>query len=470
MSRTRVLDPLEERILRIESGLVIERPSWRREPARAPLAERMAHHNVPGVSVAVINNYRIEWARAYGVRDVETSEPVTAKTLFQAGSISKPVTALAVLRLVEEGTLSLDEDVNRYLKKWKVPPNGSWQPRVTLRQLLSHSAGTTVHGFPGYSRDETIPTLLQVLNGEPPSNTPPVYVDSIPGTHFRYSGGGTCIVQQLLEDVYGKPFPQLMRDLVLDPLDMQRSTFEQPLPENLWDRAATGHFWVRNRPVHGKWHVYPEMAAAGLWTTASDLARFVLLVQQAKAGKPGRLISKEMAEQMLTPQVADNMGLGLFLRGKDGSRQFGHGGEDHGFIASLDAYRDHGLGAVIMTNSYGGERLIQELRRAIAREYAWPDFLPPDRTPADVLPSAYDAYVGEYEFKPGVAWRIARDGDSLTLHANGQPPIPLFPSSETVFYSDVVEVELSFARNDKGQVTEMALKQNGDEIKLGRKR
>ena len=235
------------------------------------LRQRMKQLHTPGVSIAVINNFAVEWAQGFGVCDVATKTKVTPETLFQAGSISKPIFALAVMRLVQDGRLNLDEDVNRYLSSWQVPANDGWQPKLTLRQLLSHTAGLTVHGFPGYQASEKLPTVPQVLNGEPPANTGKVEVNLLPGTQFRYSGGGTTVAQQAVVDVLNKPFPQIMRELVLDPLGLTHSTYEQPLPKRWVAQAATGHPWKEN-PVNGKFHTYPEMAAAGLWTTASDLA------------------------------------------------------------------------------------------------------------------------------------------------------------------------------------------------------
>jgi CubicO group peptidase (beta-lactamase class C family) len=245
------------------------------------LYERLADYHTPGISIAVINDFEIEWARGFGVCEAGTTREVTPDTLFQAASISKPIFALAVIRLAQEGRLSLDEDVNNYLTSWRVPAIGfasapwaigDWQPWITLRQLLSHTAGLTVHGFPGYLNSEPLPTTVQVLNGEPPANTEKVEVNIIPGLHYRYSGGGTTVAQQVLVDLLGKPFPEIMHELVLDPLGMTNSTYQQPLQNDWLAKAATAHSFS-GVPLEGKHHVYPEMAAAGLWTTASDLAK-----------------------------------------------------------------------------------------------------------------------------------------------------------------------------------------------------
>jgi len=265
--------PSHQRITRIENYLIPDSPLRCQSPRTITLAERMNTLVTPGVSIAVIEDGKIAWAKGWGVREAGQPDPVTPQTLFQAASISKPVTALAVLRLVEQGRLDLDEDVNAYLTSWKVPANDGWQPVVTLRQLLSHTGGTTVHGFPGYPPDQPLPTAVQVLEGGPLANTDPLVVNVLPGTVNRYSGGGTTIVQQMLVDVLGQPFPQIMREWVLGPLGMERSTYEQPLPPHRRQEAATAHP-SGGTPQPGRWHVYPEMGAAGLWTTPSDLVHF----------------------------------------------------------------------------------------------------------------------------------------------------------------------------------------------------
>src|SRR5262245_33649792 len=216
------------RINRVLNGLLPDSPFRNQFEAKASLKDRMAYFHTPGLSIAVVNDYKIEWARGFGVKEWGKPAPVTEDTMFQAGSVSKPMFALAVMRLVQDGRLDLDRDVNDYLKSWRVPANGSWQPRITLRHLLSHTAGTTVHGFPGYCRTDKVPTVPQLLNGEPPANTSAVLVNILPGTQLRYSGGGTTIAQLMVSDVLGLPFPEIMREILLARTGMKHSTYEQP--------------------------------------------------------------------------------------------------------------------------------------------------------------------------------------------------------------------------------------------------
>jgi CubicO group peptidase (beta-lactamase class C family) len=335
------------------------------------ISARMSSQHVPGASVAVIDGGKLVWARGYGVTAAENGKPVNAETLFQAASISKHVAALIALHLVDEGKLSLDEDVNRKLRSWKVPENEFTRTeKVTLRRLLNHSAGLTVHGFPGYAAGEPVPTLVELLDGKKPANTEPIRVDIVPGTKWRYSGGGYEVAQQLILDVAGKPFPQLAREIVFGPLAMTRSTFEQPLPGRLEDNAASGHLG-NGAVIKGRWHTYPELAAAGLWTTPSDLARIMIELQTTG----GHVLKPETERQMLTKVLGD-YGLGLGLGDKDGQKSFSHGGSNAGFQCLMVALQDRGKGVIIMTNSDRGGALANEVMRLIATEYGWGNSTP----------------------------------------------------------------------------------------------
>ena len=333
--------------------------------------DRMAHYHVPGLSLACIHNGTVEWTQAFGAARAGGG-PVTAETLFQAGSISKSVTSLAVLRLVEQGKLNLDADVSQYLRSWKLPTNRfTEQMKVTLRELLSHTAGATVHGFEGYSTGKEVPTLVQVLNGESPANSAPVTIDFVPGTNFRYSGGGYTIIQQILIDATGEPFPDLMQELVLQPLHMVHSTFQQPISEKLQPLVAMPYDEHGNA-IEGGPHTYPEMAAAGLWTTASDLALFALAIQDALASKPGAIVSPLTAQELLQP-VQQGYALGFLIAGNGPNRYFWHPGVDAGFVAFFFAY-EKGDGVALMTNGQNSKDLGLEIVHALAKQYGWTEF------------------------------------------------------------------------------------------------
>lgn len=358
----------EERIRKIEATAV-DIPMGDKEPLRLSLAQLMDLYKVPALSVAVIEDFKIAWAKGYGTIGMGSSAPVTTKTLFQAGSISKPVAATGALYLVEHGKLSLDEDVNVKLKTWKVPENEfTKQQKVTLRRLISHTGGLTVHGFPGYDVDEKIPTLVQIFNGTQPANTAPIRVDVVPGTLERYSGGGVTIEQQLMMDVTGKAFPEFMRETVLDKIGMTDSSYEQPLPPARAAVTAIGTY-SDGKPVHGKWHIYPEMAAAGLWTTPTDLAKFAIEIANSRQGKSNRVLSQKMTEEMLTR--VPNGGVLGFHTEKENPGLFSHNGADEGFQAILTMNWQTGKGVAIMADSDNGIAVANYVLRRVAQEYAW---------------------------------------------------------------------------------------------------
>lgn len=338
------------------------------EPLRLTLQRWMELYKIPGLSVAVFDQHALIWAKSYGVKEAGQPAVVTLDTLFQAGSISKPVTAMAALHFVEKRRWSLDEPINDRLVSWKVPANDLQKDQqVTLRRLLSHNAGTTVHGFPGYAVGTPVPTVVQVLEGERPANTAPVRVDVVPGSTVRYSGGGTTIVQLMMTDQLRKPFPEIMADTVLEPLHMDQSSYEQPLPAARAAMTATG---TRRggQVVEGRWHVYPEMAAAGLWTTPSDLAKLAIEVSRAYGGTSSRVLSRQMTRQMLTPQAGE-FGIGFALEPE--LTGFGHSGADEGFQAFLWAFADTGRGVVLMANSDNGSAIFNRVAASIGRAYGW---------------------------------------------------------------------------------------------------
>jgi len=353
----------------IEPKLVAGKPA-----STVSLSDRMTQLHVPGVSIAFVHHGQIEWSRGFGAERVGGA-PVTPDTLFQAGSISKPVTAMAVLSLAQSGRLDLDADVSRYLRSWKLPDSRYTETeKVTLRRLLTHTAGVTIHGFQGYAAGQSIPSLRQILDGSPPANSPPVGIDTTPGAAWRYSGGGYVIIQQVLEDVSGEPFAKLMDEVVLGPLGMNQSTFDQPLPQGELEKATTPYD-DQGQPIKGGAHIYPEMAPAGLWTTPSDLARYIIELQNALSGKSSAVLSRATALKMVAPGGLGQWGLGFQLGGAPGSPAFGHEGGNAGFVSLFVAYED-GDAVVIMTNGSRGDALIQEVLRTIACEYRWPDFQP----------------------------------------------------------------------------------------------
>lgn len=403
------------------------------ENQRFELAARMEHYRVPGLSVAVIEDCRIVDARGFGSR-TWGGAPVTPETRFQTGSISKSVTAIAALRLVERGTLSLDGDVQRQMQDW---PYDKARGPVTLRQLLSHTAGTNLEGMKGYLPGHPPPTLAQILRGETPANTPAIVVERDPGSRWNYSGGGYIVTQALIGEATGKDFAPLMRELVLEPLGMTSSGFEQPPSNADRARSALGTS-ADGSPLPGKWRVYPEMAAAGLWSTPSDLGRFAIGLARSVRGETGAIIGKDAAAQLMT-RGPGNWGLGVDLGPADGARQISHTGKNVGFTSMFIIYPDSCQGAVVMTNGYDGGWLINEVMRAIGDVYRWParnTLLA--RAALPLSGQIAERFVGTYRLRdfPAERFSITRDSDGALIWAReGHVGRSLLPEAEGKLFS-----------------------------------
>jgi CubicO group peptidase (beta-lactamase class C family) len=436
------------------------------------LLDRMRMYHVPGVSIAIVDGSRVVFERGYGVTDFGGSKAVDSTTLFLAGSISKPIFASGILNLVVQGKLSLDEDVNRRLTSWHLPESPfTATEKVTLRRILTHSAGLTVHGFPGYATDKPIPTVPQVLDGLPPANTPAVRNDTVPGARYSYSGGGITIAQLLATDVTREKFPELMQRLVLKPAGMTRSSYENPLPANRWPETAAGHEKI-DTPVPGRWHIYPEMAAAGLWTTSADLARWSIALSDAYNGKSNRLMSTDMARQMVSHQVATQRGCpgawGLGVAVDDitapADAHFSHGGRDEGFVASLDMWPVRGQGIVILTNGVSGA-LIVEIQDAFRQMYgigvSTADAAK-RRAPVALDAGTLDRYVGRYQFGPNanVIAALTREGNTLYFQWLGQQKFELSPESDRIFAIGLTG-KVNFEIDGGGRVAALTVGQIG---------
>ena len=382
---------LLDRISRIEHSI---QPILQIEGEEVPtysIEDRLKELNIPGISIAVVNNGKLEWAKGYGFADKSENRLVDSLTMFLAGSISKPVSAIRAHQLVEEGKMSLDANINDYLSSWKVPDNEfTTREKVTLRRILNHTAGLTVWGFPGYDKGDTIPTVVEVLDGK--GNTDSVRVYKEPGESWMYSGGGYTIMQLAITDVEGMPFPETMQQRVLDPLGMRASTFEIPLPEAFQGLAATG-YRGNGDEVEGKWPIYPEMAAAGLWTTPSQLIQYAMEIQKIHQTKKNGILKYETVEAMLTPGMNDH-GLGPGI----GEFTFGHGGADEGFRADLTAWKDTPNALVIMVNSDNGS-IIGEVKMAIAKAYNLPGIEPNIKKVVQIPEEKLIKYTGKYRIE-----------------------------------------------------------------------
>jgi CubicO group peptidase (beta-lactamase class C family) len=443
-------------IARIESGLLPAVQVRGRALEPHTLAQEMALHHTPSVSIAVVDHGRILWARAYGQADVASGRLATTRTLYQAASISKAVTASASMQMVQEGKLGLDHPVNDQLRSWRIVDNSfTLDHPVTVRQVLTHTAGLTVSGFGGYAPGAPLPSTVQVLEGKAPANTPPVVVDQTPGAAWRYSGGGYTVLQLLMADADGRSFPALMRERVLSRAGMTASGFDQPLPAAQQGEAATAYLGD-GKPVEGRFHVYPELAAAGLWTTPSDLARWAIALERADNGESGALMSQASAQAMLTPGPS-SWGLGIVIV-SPANGLFGYGGSNLGFKAQIFGWPAGERAIVVMANGEDSMTLVGSVVRAVAREYGWKGLEPKiiDAAPLTAVQRAQ--FIGSWGHGGLV---VTADGDRLIGHQFGQT-FELVPqgADRLVVAQDVPLVTLTAARAPDGRIT--ALKVGSD--------
>lgn len=445
------------------------------------LTEWMDTLGVPGVSIAVIDDHRIAWAKGYGTLSADGGAPVTPTTLFQAASIAKPVTALALLHHAQDGTFDLDADIRSMLTSWSLPAGGADSgATITLRQLLSHTAGIRAGGFTGYERGEPVPSTLQVLNGAEPAHNSAAAVDGRPGEAVAYSGLGYTIVELAMQDRLGLPFARIVDESVFRPLGLRNSTFAPELPEALASRAARGHFAAGN-PLPGGWNIYPELAAAGLWTTPSDLATIAIETAQSWMGRSERILTTETTRRMLSPQL-DRMGLGFVVRPGDSLGFFSHSGGNQGYRAHMEMLAGAGKGVVVMTNSDVGHPLAALITLAVARQYGWPD------TAQRSFPSAHAQllteqiagvgkvrsrvaisgallarHAGRYELAPGFDFVITADTarSRLVVRLGDQGRLYAYPESPTDFFFEAVDAQISFVAEGAGRSAALRLHQGG---------
>ena len=432
------------------------------------IEKRMKETAIQGLSIAVIRDYKIEWAKGYGWADLEEKRKVTTDTRFQAASISKSLNSMGILKLVEMGKLDPEADINNYLTSWKFPYDSlSKNKTISVYNLLSHTAGLDIHGFPGYEKTDTLPTLQQILDGKRPANTKAVRSLFEPGKKFKYSGGGTTITQLILTEITKSNYAEWMQKNVLNPLDMTNSSYQQPPTATA--NLATGYYG-NEKPVTGKYHIYPEQAAAGLWTTPTDLAKYIIECQLALEGRSKKVLSPEMMKKRLTPYIDSNSALGVFIENKNGQLYFNHNGGNEAFLCTSYGSMQGGNGVVIMIN---GENfsVINELLNSVALVYDWKGFYKPTFKKTVVAPKdTLHQLIGNFLLEKDTL-TISFCGDNLCLQQNRQPA-----TGYQMFFSDysnfsVREVPNAFftlIRNAGGKVEALQLKQGSYNMRLPR--
>lgn len=416
----------------------LDRQLWWREasPDRVGLADLMRSYDVPAVSVAVRQDGAEPWARAYGTATSGAVDAVSTRAIFPACSISKHVAAFGALCLVDQGVLELDQDIDAYLASWRLPDSGGWRPTVTVRQLLAHTAGLSYNWFHGYSQDQPVPTITEVLSGQSPATSPPVRVTMLPGSAFRYSGSHYAVLQQLMEDVTGTGFAELMSSLVLEPLGMVDSSYDQDFPRR-HGQVARGHH-LDGTPLSGGWRVQPESAGAGLWTTPSDLVRVGVEVEHAVAGRSA-LLSRGLATEMITPQVPGGFGLGTSVDDDDGRLRFGHTGGNAGYGCWLFTWPATHTSMAVMANNEKAEEVLLAVLAAAERHHGHNDSAR-HGTPAELT--------GTYRLRDGYSVKITKDADDFTLHIPGQSLLGLHPLPGGSYRAAALDCELTLMDRD----------------------
>ena len=449
----------DDKITRVENNLVGPIQSPGEHPAN--IKDRMTYYHIHGLSIAVIQNYHILWAKGYGWADLIRKIPVTPGTLFQAASISKSLNGVGLLKLAQEKKLDLYADINTYLTGWKFPYDSlSKGKKISVANLLSHTGGLTVHGFPGYELGKDRPTIEQILDGKTPSNSPAVRSMYEPGLRSEYSGGGITISQLILTNITHQPYDEYMKKEVLQPLGMKSSTYAQP-PADIDPNLLATAYDRNGEEITGKYHIYPEQAAAGLWTNPTDLANYIIETQLAYEGRSSKVLNQQTTRLRLTPYLDNAAALGVFIDNRDSTLYFQHGGANEGFRCQYYGSLAKGNGVVIMVNSDNGN-IMPEIVNSVAKIY---DFkgLYRSKTTIAVADSLLEKYTGQYAISPTFILVISKDGDQLFAQATNQPKFRLYAETPTKFTPSEFPATIEFIKDASGRINSITLDQNGQQ-------
>ncbi|MES2133895.1 MAG: serine hydrolase [Bacteroidota bacterium] len=427
------------------------------------LQDRMKHYKVKGLSIAVVQNYKIVWAKGYGWADEKEKRPVTKETLFKPGSISKSLNAVGILKLAQDNTLDLYKDINDYLRSWKFPYDSLAKgKKITLANLLSHTGGLSVYGgFPGYDIKSKIPTIPQILDGKDPANTPAVRSLFEPGLQFQYSGGGTIISQLIITDITNQSYEKFMYDSVLKPIGMSHSFYSAAPPtKDKLHKMAMGYTTEGNE-VKATFHVYPEQAPLGLWTTPTELCNYVIATQLAHIGKPSPVINRKMSELLLTPYLDNSATMGAFIGDRKGEKYFFHDAGNEGYRGLYYGSVEGGNGIVVFVNSDDGT-IILELLNSVANVYNWKGFDKPlNVNTINVPEAAIQNYPGVYLYEGKIA-EITKEKDGLYYWAENQN-CKMYFTTEKDFINMEFPTEKSFIFDSIGNAIGYKRKINGAE-------
>ncbi|HLK27928.1 MAG TPA: serine hydrolase [Puia sp.] len=426
------------------------------------IKERMGHYHVNALSVAVIQDYKITWAKAYGWADDSLKIAATDQTLFQGGSISKSLNAVGVLRLAQEKKIDIYADINNYLESWKFPYDSvSKGKKINIANLLSHTSGLNMSGFDGHAIGTPLPSVVQVLSGSEEIN----FSDRIksiyePGIKYEYSGGGIEISQVIVMDVTHLPYEQYMYKKILKPLGMNSSTFQQPPIDKKPELLATG-YRANGTRIPGNYNIFPEQAAAGLWTNPTDLAKYIIETQLALTGKSQKVLDQKMTKLRLTPYIDKQSALGVFINYSDNTGYFMHDGATKGFRAIYYGSLEAGNGVVVMVNSDNG-KIMREVINSVAKVYGFKGLYSSKLVKVvAVVDSTLQSYTGEYALSDNFHLMISKDGEHMYCQGTGQNKFEIFPEGQNKFFAKELALEIEFIKNDNSKIVNLVLYQGG---------
>lgn len=450
------------RIKALEKGLLRQVYFKGQRPEKLRLLDRMTFYKVPGVSLAVMDKFKIEWVRTYGYKDVIDYQKITPETVFQAGELSQPVAAAVTLRLCDKKQLNLEEDVGPYYtekafagKKFRPAERLSFK----LSQVLSHSAGFYPWTSTGYQPGAPLPDLTHVLRGEEPAGNFFSLRGFEPRAGVRFSDFNYVLLQLYLEEKTGKKLEELGREEVFEALGLKKTSFGQPVTDDL----AVGHERL-GQAVEGKFYRYPELAARGLWTNPSEYLTFLIELMNCAQGKTHGFISSELARAMLSPQV-DGSGFGFRLDGQHEKFKILMKGRTKGYRSAVLIYPALGQGVVVMTNSDNGGVLIEEILHGLSAIYDWPDYKPEEKPLYRLDPSIYAQYVGRYQVNNDYFLDVTYEDYYLIVHPTGQSPTKFYVETQTIFFSVDPFIRIKFNLDERGQVTGLVLWQEDYEVR-----
>lgn len=460
-----VHNTIEEKIKHVEKNVptgvfeIVGKP-------KESISERMKFYNVKGLSIAVINDYKVEWAKGYGWADSSEQRPVTPETFFQIASMSKSLNAMGLLKLAQDNKLDINADINNYLASWKFPyDDKSKGKKITVAQLLSHSAGVTAGGT-DYEKGDTLPTIYEVLDGKRPATSPAVRSQFEPGTRYQYSNGGATIAMLMASDITKRKYEEFIEETVLKPLGMNNAVYNDIPPANLKDKFATGYY-QDGEQLEGKYSLLTQQAGGAVWSTPSEFCKFIIETQLSLKGKSNKILSKEMTKKMLTPQIG-NVGLGVFVDSSGTEKYFVHTGGRRGFTSLYYGSFEGGKGVVLFVNTDISSAILKEIANSVATVYGWKDFYKPKTKHLIAMSGKeLEEYTGEYVLNPKLSLFISDKGERLQVLLTGQY-YDIFPEAKDKFFGQIREVELEFARTNN-VVSKLIYKIDGQSYELKKK-